>query len=74
MRGGDWRSEGVFHRVSLEKRVRLNHPLRAIRGIVNRALADLSPEFAALHAHIGRASIARPSASRMAHTTSSNRA
>ena len=41
----------------LEARVRADHPLRAIRAIVNEALAALSGEFAALYARIGRPSI-----------------
>ncbi len=35
-----------------------DHPLRAIRVIVNEALAALAPEFAALYSPIGRPSIA----------------
>src|SRR3712207_8080810 len=35
-----------------------DHPLRAIRPLVNAALARLSPDFAQLYAPTGRASIA----------------
>jgi transposase len=57
MRGGDGRSGELFSYVDLEKRVRADHPLRAIRAIVNAALSDLEREFAALYAPVGRPSI-----------------
>jgi transposase len=57
MRGGDERTGELFSYVNLEKRVRLDHPLRAIRGLVNEALVALEQEFAALYAPIGRPSI-----------------
>jgi transposase len=58
MRGGDARTEALFSYVSCEARVPLDHPLRAIRKIVNEALARLSPEFEKLYAKLGRPSIA----------------
>jgi transposase len=58
MRGGDGRSGELFSYVDLEKRVRSEHPLRAIRAIVNAALAALEADFAALYAPVGRPSIA----------------
>ena len=58
MRGGDGRSGELFSYVDLEKRVRSDHPLRAIREIVNAALAALEADFAALYAPVGRPSIA----------------
>jgi transposase len=57
MRGRDERSGELFSYVDLEARVRRDHPLRAIRAIVNEALAALEREFAALYAPIGRPSI-----------------
>ncbi len=57
MRGGDERSGELFSYVDLEERVRADHPLRAIRAIVNEALAALEREFSALYAPIGRPSI-----------------
>ena len=57
MRGGDERSGELFSYVDLEARVRADHPLRAIRAIVNEALLALEREFAALYAPIGRPSI-----------------
>ena len=57
MRGGDDRTGELFSYVDLEARVRRDHPLRAIRVIVNAALAALEREFAALYSPIGRPSI-----------------
>ncbi|NGO56286.1 IS5 family transposase, partial [Allomesorhizobium camelthorni] len=57
MRGEDERSGELFSYVDLEARVRRNHPLRAIRLIVNEALLALEQEFAALYSPIGRPSI-----------------
>ena len=57
MRGGDGRSGELFSYVDLEARVRSDHPLRAIRSIVNEALVALEREFAALYSPVGRPSI-----------------
>jgi transposase len=57
MRGDDNRTGELFSYVDLESRVRRNHPLRAIRGIVNEALAALEQDFSALYSPIGRPSI-----------------
>jgi len=57
MRGGDERSGELFSYVDLEARVRRDHPLRAIRAIVNEALVALEPEFAGLYSPLGRPSI-----------------
>ncbi len=57
MRGGDERSGSLFSYVDLETRVGENHPLRAIRLMVNEALASLGCEFSALYSPIGRPSI-----------------
>ncbi len=57
MRGGDKRTGELFSYVDLEKRVRSDHPLRAIRGLVNEALVALEHEFSGLYAPIGRPSI-----------------
>jgi transposase len=58
VRGGDGRTGALFSYVDLEARVRADHPLRAIRAIVNEALAALEREFAALYSPLGRPSIA----------------
>ena len=49
MRGGDNRTGKLFSYVDLEARVRRDHPLRAIRTIVNEALEALEREFAGLY-------------------------
>jgi transposase len=48
----------LFSYVDLEARVRRNHPLRAIRTMVNEALSALEQDFAVLYAPMGRPSIA----------------
>ena len=58
MPGGDAKTEALFSYVSCERRVPMDHPLRAIRKIVNAALTALSPEFEKLYARPGRPSIA----------------
>jgi hypothetical protein len=52
MRGSDAVAGSLFSHVDLEARVRSDHPLRAIRGIVNTTLAELSLEFDALYSPI----------------------
>jgi transposase len=56
VRGGDNRTGELFSYVDLEARVPRDHPLRAIRTIVNEALSA-EREFAALYSPIGRPSI-----------------
>lgn len=58
MRGYDQRQDGLFSYVSLETRVPSDHPLRAIRGMVDDALKSLSRDFGRLYAREGRPSIA----------------
>jgi transposase len=57
MRGEDVESEGFFSYVRLERRIAADHPLRAIRELVNAALAELSPAFDEIYAREGRPSI-----------------
>src|SRR5918994_1778788 len=57
MRGSDNLTGELFSYVDLEARVRRDHPVRAIRVIVNEALAGLERDFAALYSTIGRPSI-----------------
>lgn len=57
MRGEDQRSEGFFSYVRLESRIPADHPLRAIRTLVDAALNDLSRAFDRLYARDGRPSI-----------------
>lgn len=58
MRGADAQSGKLFSYVDLEQRVPPGHPLRAIRTLVNEALADIGAEFEAIYSTIGRPSIA----------------
>jgi transposase len=58
MRGDDEQQDGVFSYVSLEQRVPGDHPLRAIRRMVDAALGELSSRFDELYASTGRPSIA----------------
>jgi transposase len=57
MRGGDEQTGELFSYVDLEARVRRDHPLRAMRTIVNEALSALGRDFVALYSPIGRPSI-----------------
>ena len=58
MRGADSQSGQLFSYLSPESLVPQEHPLRAIRLLVNAALERLSPAFAAIYADSGRPSIA----------------
>jgi transposase len=58
MRGADERSGALFSYVDLEARIPKKHPLRAIRTIVNQALADMNAGFEAMYSRLGRPSIA----------------
>ena len=58
MRGDDEISGSLFSYIDLEQRVRIDHPLRAIREIANAALERLSRDFARLYSGMGRPSIA----------------
>jgi transposase len=58
MRGEDRGTERLFSYVHLESRVPAGHPLRAIRDLVDAALAALSADFDTLYSRVGRPSIA----------------
>jgi len=57
MRGDDRGPETMFSYVSAEQRVPKEHPLRAIRALVDDVLRDMSHEFDGLYARVGRPSI-----------------
>jgi len=59
MRGEDQRSEVLFSYVRLESRIPADHPLRAIRTLIDEALNGLSRDFNKLYARDGRPSIRR---------------
>ena len=48
MRGDDREPDSMFSYVSAEQRVPADHPLRAIRALVDEVLRDMSREFAGL--------------------------
>src|SRR3990172_6652912 len=58
MRGADQKQEAMFSNISPEKRVPVDHPLRAIREVVDGVLKEMSPRLARLYAQAGRPSIA----------------
>jgi len=57
MRGDDPDQPGVFSYIMPEQRVPQDHPLRAIRAMVDTVLHELSPAFDRLYAKVGRPSI-----------------
>src|SRR5574341_65937 len=57
MRGDDRQQAAMWSYISPEQRVPQDHPLRAIRAMVDTVLAELSPEFAKLYSPVGRPSI-----------------
>ena len=57
MRGRDHQQSGIFSYISAEKRVPRDHPLRAIRAMVDVALRNMGPQFDAMYAKVGRPSI-----------------
>ena len=58
MRGTDQSDGGLFSYVSLEERIPRDHPLRALRTLVDAVLAELNDLFEAMYSATGRPSIA----------------
>ncbi len=58
MRGADFQQSSMFSYLSAEERVPKDHPLRAIRAMVDVALGNMGPQFDAMYAKLGRSSIA----------------
>jgi len=57
MRGGE-RAQGVlFTVVNWEDRIPADHPLRAVRAVVDPILRELSAQFEALYSRVGRPSV-----------------
>lgn len=57
MRGADERQAILFSYRSIEDRIPADHPLRAMRRLVDPLLVELSPRFQRLYSAIGRPSI-----------------
>jgi transposase len=58
MRGGDLQQTTAFSYISPEQRVPVDHPLRLIRQICDRVLAQLSGLFETMYSENGRPSVA----------------
>jgi hypothetical protein len=54
MRGDDREPDAMVSYVSAEQRVPKEHPLRAIRALVDEVLRNMSREFDGLYARVGR--------------------
>src|SRR5437870_11991142 len=57
MRGTDFQQSAMFSHLSPEQRVPADHPLRAIRQIIDKVLKQLSRLFSRLYSQVGRQSI-----------------
>jgi transposase len=57
MCGDDQQQSGMFSYVSLEERVPQDHPLRAIRRLVDEVLRAMAKDFDSLYAKTGRPSV-----------------
>ena len=57
MRGDDRQPDAMFSYISAEQRVPSDHPLRAVRRLVDDVLAEMSREFDGLYARVGRPSV-----------------
>jgi hypothetical protein len=53
MRGTDEQQSQIFSYLSPEQRVRKDHPLRAIRTMVDEVLRELWPQFSRMYAREG---------------------
>ena len=58
MRGDDKQQLGTFSYVCLEERVPSEHPLRAVRKLVDEIFRTMSKQFDSLYSATGRPSIA----------------
>lgn len=57
MRGADVQQGGLFSYVSVESRIPANHPLRAVRALLDETLASMSRDFDRVYAEGGRSSV-----------------
>jgi transposase len=58
MRGEDPKQSAMYSYVTLERRIRADHPARLIRAMVDRAMERMDAAFDAMYASSGRPSIA----------------
>lgn len=58
MRGEDWKQTVMYSYVTLSQRIPADHPVRAIRVLLDEALQRMNVEFDELYSHTGRPSIA----------------
>ena len=58
MRGDDKHQAAMFSYVTMEQRIRADHPMRRIRALVDRALGKMDAMFEELYSETGRPSIA----------------
>ena len=59
MRGNDGKPQsGMFSYISLEERIREDHPLRAVRKLADQVLRSMSGKLDKLYSDVGRPSIA----------------
>ena len=58
MRGEDKKQSAMFSYVSLERRIPIDHPLRSIRSMADRALEQMSSTFDRVYSATVRPSIA----------------
>ena len=58
MRGDDQQQGSMYSYVTMERRIREDHPVRRIRGLVDRALERMDTLLEAMYASRGRPSIA----------------
>jgi len=59
MRGDDQQLQtGMFSYVALEDRIPADHPLRGVRKLVDKVLAEMSKDFGGLYSQVGRPSVA----------------
>jgi hypothetical protein len=54
MRGANQEQDHIFSYRSPAERVPMDHPLRAVKDMTNRALKELSEEFTIMYAPTGR--------------------
>ena len=57
MRGDKTQQIAILSAVTTEQLVPLDHPIRAIKPVVERALQEISPALGAMYARVGRPSI-----------------